>query len=130
MATIVVHLTHGLRVGEDVLFEAEIREATAGDVIEAQEEAEKLMISQGLPVLVPSPTRVGVGLLRRQLARIGDVQGPLALAEIKRLHPDDLQKLQNAAETLDSAAGEALSERGRDAGVGRGPADDLPDAGR
>ena len=118
MAATTVTLTHGLRVGDGVLREAELRELTAGDILDAQDAAEKLVQGAGGPQLVASPTRLGVELLRRQIARIGDVAGPISLGEIRKLHPDDLELLQRAAAQLDAVAaaeaGRSLSDRGRD----------------
>ena len=118
MAATMVTLIHGLRVGESVLREAELRELTAGDILDAQDSAEKLVQTAAGPQLVASPARVGVELLRRQIVRIGDVAGPVSLGEIRKLHPDDLELLQRAAAQLDAAAaaetGHSVAERGRD----------------
>ncbi|MGP9666247.1 hypothetical protein ACT3TY_16710, partial [Halomonas sp. AOP22-C1-8] len=92
-----VPLIHGLKIGEAVCKDAKLREATAGDVLEAQEAAERLMMvptQNGVePMLVVSPSRVGVEVLRRQIVSIGDVSGPLDLKLMHRLHPEDLNLL-------------------------------------
>ena len=122
MAATVVTLIHGLRVGESVLREAELRELTAGDILDAQDSAEKLVQTAAGPQLVASPARVGVELLRRQIVRIGAdrdaVAGPISLGEIRKLHPDDLELLQRTAAQLDAATaaetGHSVAKRGRD----------------
>lgn len=118
MATTTIELKKGLRIGETQYTEAEIREPSAGDVIEAMEESERLIMVPGPngndPQLVASPTMVGVHTLRRQIVRIGTYQGPLSLAEIKRLSPSDLDALQTAAAMLEAAAVSELARRGRD----------------
>ncbi|MEW4983067.1 MAG: phage tail assembly protein [Cycloclasticus sp.] len=121
MSIVEVPLEHGLKLGEAILKVATLRESTAGDVIEAQEEAEKLIMvpdenGQLQPQLVPSPTMVGVHVLRRQIKSIDDVSGPLSLEQLKTLHPEDLNALQNMANKLDQAAevvAEAIETRGR-----------------
>lgn len=131
MAQINVPLTHGLEIGDDVLTDAVLREATAGDIIEAHEEAERLVYAARdgklEPTLIASPTMVGVHVLRRQIVRIGNVSGPLDLGLLKKLHPDDLALLQARADELDGAANaeaasQGVTQRGRDDGHG-------PDAG-
>ncbi|EGJ49052.1 phage tail assembly protein [Desulfocurvibacter africanus] len=134
MATVTFAIKHGLKVGEDTLSEVLLREPTAGDIIEAQEESEKLVLVPSKdgpqPQFVTSPTLVGVNVLRRQIVRIGNVQGPIDLVMLKRLHPEDMGLLNRKADELEAAmlaeitpktAGQEAAERGRDDGVGDAP---------
>ncbi len=127
MGKVTVQLEHGLKVGDDLLTEAEIREATAGDLIEAQEEAERLVYAMRdgrmEPTLVASPVRLGVEVLRRQIVRIGNMSGPIDLAQIKQLSPLDLNRLEGAARELENAR-EATDAPREVAQRGRGPAND------
>ncbi len=120
MATTTVTLKGGLKIGEVTHLVAEIREALSGDIIEAMEESEKVVLLPGSdrpePALVASPTMVGIHTLRRQIVRIGEHKGPLTLAEIKRLIPADLNALQQKAEELEAAGLASLTDRGRDSG--------------
>lgn len=109
MATTVITLLDGFKLGKDQIFEVELRDVTAGDVIEAQEEGEKLVMAPDGPRLVASPTRVGLGLLRRQIVRIGDVQGPISVAELKKLSQRDFNKLDAEAKLLEEATAAALT---------------------
>ncbi|SNS05540.1 Mu-like prophage FluMu protein gp41 [Humidesulfovibrio mexicanus] len=119
MNTLTLTLMDGLAIGEDVLKEAVLRASTCGDIIEAHEESEKLVYTKEGPRLVSSPTLSGAGMLRRQIVRIGNMQGPFSLQDLHKLSPRDMRALQDAAEALDdAAAGEALSARGRDSGAG------------
>lgn len=113
MATVTVTLDKGLTIGDSVHLEAELREPTAGDVLDAAQESEKLLPTPEGYRLVPSPTLTGINMLRRQIVRIGDHPGPLTLAEVRKLSPGDLQRLQTVAEQLEGAALEALEDRGR-----------------
>lgn len=120
MATLTITLKDGITLGEDTLTEAVLRSPTAGDVMDAQEESEKLVETLDGPRLVSSPTLSGAGMLRRQIVRIGNLEGPLALSDLRKLTPRDMHALQTAANKLDDAlAGEALTDRGRDTGVGK-----------
>ncbi len=114
MATTTVTLSPGLKVGEIDHTLAELREATAGDHIEATEESEKVIATPEGFQLLASPTLVGLNTLRRQVVRIGDYRGPLSLAELKKLSAHDLSLLQEAAMALESASLKEFAERGRD----------------
>jgi len=123
MATLTITLTDGIKLGEDILTEATLREPTAGDVIDAQEESEKLVQTIDGPRLVSSPTRSGAGVLRRQIVSIGNMQGPFDLADLRKLSTRDFTALQEAAARLEDAAmAEALSARGRGDRSGQGNA--------
>lgn len=109
-----VTLRDGLTIGETKHTEAEIREVTAGDLIEATEDGQRLVQTpEGEHILVSSDTLVGLHTLRRQIVRIGSYQGPLSMAELKKLSAWDLSLLHETAKRIDEAAMEAAS-RGRD----------------
>lgn len=119
MAQHTVTLKTGLTIGEAVHKEVVLRELTAGDIIDAQAESERLVQTPEGPALVASPSQVGIHTLRRQIARIGSVEGPLSLRELKRLDPEDLYLLQQEADRLDAAASaetasREVTQRGRD----------------
>lgn len=117
MATEKVTLVNGLKVksdgGEVVHIEAEVREATAGDFIEASEESERVCAtSAGDYVLLASPTMVALNTLRRQVVRIGEYKGPLSIGELKKLSAGDLNLLQETSAKLERAAMEAIKKQG------------------
>jgi len=123
-------------LGGVVFTRAELRDLTAGDVLEAQEASEKVVQKQdGSLALVGSPAAMGRELLCRRIAllRSEDGQkhnGPLSAAELGRMSPDDLYTLQNAADALDVImalrAGERLQARGRNDGGGQKSAQSGP----
>ena len=104
MGSITVTLTRGLLVGDEAQLEAELREPTAGDVIDAGQEAERVVMTAEGPELVSSPSLLGALVLCKQVVRIGTVQGPLKLADLKKLSALDLQRLQEKAQELEAAA--------------------------
>jgi|SRR5690554_7801206 len=119
---ITVTLAYGLKVGEALHKDVVLREATAGDVLDAQAESERLMMvpsaNDGFePMLVVSPSRVGVEVLRRQIVSVGDLSGPLDLKMLRRLDPEDLNLLLAKSEQLDGAAvgqtQDGVTQRGR-----------------
>jgi phage FluMu protein gp41 len=115
MATINVTLKQGLKIGDTSHLAAVIREATAGDMIEATEESERPVFieDEGYKLLVSS-TMLGINTLRRQIVNIGDHPGPLTMGEIKKLTAHDLNLLQEKAIILENGTLEAIDGRGRD----------------
>ncbi|MDH4319871.1 MAG: phage tail assembly protein [Desulfobulbaceae bacterium] len=120
MATVTVELAHGLTIGDVKHTQAELREVTLADIIAAQEESERAVPTPDGYALVSSPTMMGLHTLRRQIVRIGDYPGPLAVNEIKRLHRDDFEALQREADKLDKLTLGTVTDRGRDDGAPSG----------
>lgn len=120
MAEMIVVLEHGLKIGDAVLKKAIIREAIAGDIMEAQEDSEKLMMvpsATGMEAqFVTSPALMTGNVLRRQIKAIDDYSGPLTMDELKKLHPQDMNALLDAQQQLEQASNatlEAVAKRGR-----------------
>lgn len=55
---------------------------------------------------------MGLELLRRQIASIGSIPGPLSLKQLYQLHPEDLKLLTAKADALDDLLTE-VADRGR-----------------
>lgn len=113
-----VQLNDGFKVGDATHKVAELRYPKAGDLIDANQESEVPVSTPSGYQLMVSPTLIGAHVLRRQVVRIGDYEGPLTLAELKRLSQTDLNLLQAEAERMDNALAEALVARGRSAAPG------------
>ncbi|HBD2019597.1 TPA: phage tail assembly protein [Escherichia coli] len=109
-----VDLLDGLPFGESREYRVTFRELTAKDSIDAESEAERLMETRNGPVLVASPALRGIALLRRQIAAVGQIEGPLSPRQIGQLSERDLSRLMAAVSLLDSAmAGKLVAKRGR-----------------
>jgi phage FluMu protein gp41 len=119
MPTITAVLVQGLKIGNDTHTEAVIREATAADLIEATDESEKVVPTADGYQLLASPTLVGLNTLRRQIVRIGSYNGPLTLADLKKLSAIDISRIQEKANALESATLMGITERGRDQAGGQ-----------
>ena len=79
-----VMLETGLMFGEERQLEVTLRELTTGDLLDAETAAERLvMTAEGEPVLVKSPALFGYEILRRQIASIGKINGPISLRELR-----------------------------------------------
>mgnify|MGYP001594834049 CR=1 FL=1 len=116
MANLIVQLKDGLTIGDVQHTEAEIREYTAGDLIDACSAAEKVVYTENGPLMIASPTMMDMGLIARQIIRIGEHKGPLSLSELRKLSGEDLTRLQVASSLLDAGAAKAAAQRGRSDG--------------
>ncbi len=130
-ARVTITLIHGLAIGEDTHKEVVLREPTAGDILDAQEASERLMMVPAPdggfePMLISSPSRSSMEVLRRQIVTIGDISGPLDEKLLRKLDPEDLnlllQKTGNLSAGSINQVQEELVKRGRDEG-GRPDAD-------
>lgn len=117
MAQIEFHLKHGLPFGkgeEAVLqYDVTLRELTVGDILAAQEESEKVVPTPEGYTLVVSPTLSGMHIMRRQILKVGSIQGPLSLADLGRLNPADLDLINAKVAALDVAVVKEVTARGR-----------------
>ncbi|HDR0995753.1 TPA: phage tail assembly protein [Pasteurella multocida] len=109
-----LRLKQGLMYGDEPQYDVVLRDLTTGDLIDAELAAERLMLDkQGNPVLVASQVLFSYELLRRQIASIGKLNGPISLAQLRSLSPDDLALINAALETVESAKAQKVLERGR-----------------
>lgn len=111
-----VSLNKGLTIGDVTHTVAELKEYTAGDLIDACNAAEKVVYTEAGPVLIASPIVMDMELLCRQIVRVGSHEGPLTMGELRRLSASDLTKLQIAAKSLDAGAVNMAAIRGRNDG--------------
>lgn len=123
MALITFQLEHGLKAmggGDEPLLYRDVglRELTSADLIDAQVEAEKVVVQNGKAISYTSDVLYGLNLLCRQVEYIGEIKGPLDIKILKKLHVDDFGLLQSKAQELDMALAEALAARGRSNSAG------------
>ena len=118
MAQMTMTLPNGLVTAkgspdETLHTEVQLRELTTKDIVDAQLAAEHVVIGEsGKAVAYCSEVMMGVELLRRQIASIGSIPGPLSLKQVLQLHPDDFKLLTQNAEAMDDMLTE-VAERGR-----------------
>ncbi|EDK9330655.1 hypothetical protein LIP19_001163 [Salmonella enterica] len=109
-----VDLLDGLPLGEGRVYRVTFRELSAKDSIDAETEAERVMDTRNGPILIASPSLRGVALLRRQIAAVGDIEGPLSMLQIGQLSERDLSRLMVAVNLRDTAlAGKLAGDKGR-----------------
>lgn len=109
-----VDLLDGLPFGEGRVYRVTFRELSAKDSIDAETEAERVVDTRNGPILIASPSLRGVALLRRQIAAVGDIEGPLSMLQIGQLSERDLSRLMVAVNLRDTAlAGKLAGDKGR-----------------
>lgn len=92
-------LRQGITIGGVAHRDFEMKECTLGDMLDAEKDAP---VGQALAYTVE--------LVCRQLVRIGDHNGPITAAQLRKLPPDDWETLQDARQKLADAAKNALSD--------------------
>lgn len=114
MVEINFELPNGLKVDNEIHNKGKLKELTIGDVLEAETEAEELRYVGNDEVrLVRSPAKLGLGLLRRQIASLGSLPMPLSDEAFQTMTRQDLAALQKAADELDAASYKKVIDRGR-----------------
>ncbi|ECH5074914.1 hypothetical protein FPX35_02250 [Salmonella enterica] len=109
-----VDLLDGLPFGEGRVYRVTFRELSAKDSIDAEMDAERVMDTRNGPILIASPSLRGVQLLRRQIAAVGEIEGPLSMLQIGQLSERDLSRLMVAINLRDTAlAGKLAGDKGR-----------------
>lgn len=108
-------LKQGLMYGDEPQLDVETRELTTQDLIDAECSAERLLMDkQGNPLLVVSQVLFNYELIRRQIKRVGKINGPLSLKQLGSLHPDDLNIINAMLSAEEMAKStQALDQRGR-----------------
>lgn len=108
MARIKGELKHGLTVGKERYTAFELQDhLTAGQIIEAKEQAEKVVAfndgTRIVPAVVESPAKLGALMLCQQIVCIGPLAGPLDYDMFSKLHQEDLDILNLYADLADGA---------------------------
>ncbi|HAM3643476.1 TPA: phage tail assembly protein [Escherichia coli] len=125
MAELTFELKHGLLTGKGTADETlhktvKLRELTASDVIDAQLAAERVVLGEnGKAVAYCSEVLMGLEMMRRQVAAIGSIPGPLDMKQLRMLHPADLELISTKAAALDDML-EEVATRGRTDAAGGG----------
>jgi len=95
MKTVSGMLKRGLTIGEVTHTDFVLREPTAGDLFDAEQDAK-----------LDTPLAFNGALLAKTLVSVGSFTGPFTFAMIKRLHPADFSVLREKLGEVE-ALGEA-----------------------
>lgn len=103
MASLSFELDYGVEVGKERLTRVVLGEITAGDVLDIEQEAERVVMTGQGPQLVSSPSLAGALTTCRHIKRLGNIEGPLELSLFRKMHPEDLVKIEINLRTLQAA---------------------------
>lgn len=113
MVNIPFKLANGLKVGDVIHKDGELKELNIGEIFQVESESEELRFIGDEAVLVRSPAKFGLGSLRRQINKLGNLEMPLSDELFEALTKTDMLILQKAAEELDKLAYKQVLKRGR-----------------
>lgn len=117
MTNMTVKLIDGLKVGEETLTDVELGDITAGDIIDANQEAEQVRVvvldGKAEATVIVSPNLSAVHVLRRQIKKIGDMNGPIAYDVMRKLSAGDFELLLAKADQIAAAVAKEAVRRGR-----------------
>lgn len=124
MHKITGHLKDGIKIGDVVHTEFEMKTLTGLEYLECLADSEKvvqvpqadLVDANNRPItkteLVPSPSMMTINVSRKRLCRIGTIE-TVTDAIYQMLTPDDAMRILDKSDELDMALAEAAQEAGR-----------------
>lgn len=84
-------LPDGLKTGSEVHKELEIRDITAGDIIEANERSREVFLTPQGPVLMCPTDKVVRNMLCLIITKLGSLKMPLSPTEFNKLSAADFE---------------------------------------
>ncbi|MCY1292016.1 hypothetical protein D9M68_483790 [compost metagenome] len=93
MIKITGKLKHGLKIGPDTHLDFEMRPHLAGDMFDAE----------GVAHPGSQPMTYNAALAGLKVVRLGTLSGPIELAELRKLHPEDVKILVEKSEEVQRA---------------------------
>lgn len=93
MSKVSFTLPNGLEIGSVVHKEVELRDITAGDIIEANEQSQEVFLTSQGPVLMCPTDKVVRNMLCRIITKLGSLKMPLSPAEFNKLSAADFDFL-------------------------------------
>ena len=98
MANKTITLKHGIKIDDQVCKTVELRDLTAGDVIDA---AEKLYFGPGgVPYVVSSPIKTIAYALPKLIVKFGDLPIPVPKSVFQTLHIEDFNQLSKVYQQM------------------------------
>lgn len=116
-------LKHGIKVGERIEKDFEVRSLTTGEMFECARASESLQhVIVGFddntkpiykPAYIESPAEMGRQTMLKRLVCIGSLEGPFSNETLKTLDEEDGEIILNTIELMQSALPEVALEMGR-----------------
>ncbi|MDF7670237.1 phage tail assembly protein [Orbaceae bacterium ESL0721] len=103
-------LKTGFMVGDEKITSLTLRKLTTGDLLDCEAAAEQLKVTpQGLK-LVPSPAVMTAELYRRAVLKMGELDGPLSIKQLKSLSLEDYELLIESYHLLNNPMVDEVAE--------------------
>jgi phage FluMu protein gp41 len=114
VSNITGELAHGIKVGETVHRDYEMRALDGLEYIECLAQSEKAIREDGQPTeLVASPALMTINVLKGRLVRVGTIVAPISDEIFRLLTPSDIWVMLQTTRELDAAMMEAVEHSGR-----------------
>lgn len=97
-----INLKDGFTVSETLIKTLTLRKLNTGDLLDSEAAAEQLKQTLKGHKLVASPVVMSAELYRRSVAKLGDLDGPLSIKQLKELTIHDYELLINAYDLLNN----------------------------
>lgn len=97
-----IELTNGLQIGGERVTTLTLRRLTTGDLLDSEMAAEQVKLTPQGHQLIASAAVMSAELYRRSVAKIGDLDGPLSMSQLKSLSLTDYNLLRNAYDALNN----------------------------
>ncbi|MFQ1004738.1 phage tail assembly protein [Gilliamella sp. CG22] len=98
-----IKLTSGLQIGDERVTTLTLRRLTTGDLLDSEMAAEQVRLTPQGHQLIASAAVMSAELYRRSVAKIGDLDGPLSMGQLKSLSLTDYNLLRNAYDALNNS---------------------------
>lgn len=93
--------------------DAVLHTLNAGEIIDANRDAERLFVTPDGPIAVVSPSEAMRQMLRRHIKKLGEIPGPLDEETFNQLSDADLKLLDKHAKKLGQMTSKEVGQTGR-----------------
>lgn len=105
-----IKLNDGLLVGDACITDLTLRKLTTGDLLDSEVAAEQVKLTAQGHKLIASSAVMAAELYRRSVEKIGDLDGPLSIKQLKSLSLIDYNLLRNAYDGLNNPTIDEVAE--------------------
>lgn len=107
-----ITLKDGLMVGDEHIKSLTLRKLTTGDILDSEIASEQVKLTNQGHKLIASSAVMSAELYRRSIKKIGALDGPLSMKQLKSLSLTDYELLRIAYEALNNPIIEEVAENG------------------
>jgi phage FluMu protein gp41 len=109
-----IKLKDGLLVGDERITGLTLRKITTGDLLDSEVAAEQVKLTVQGHQLIASSAVMSAELYRRSVAKIGDLDGPLSMGQLKSLSIVDYDLLRKKYNELNNPIIDEVAENSKE----------------